>query len=613
MPTENLAILEKEQKAIQPIQSPKDQAIANKIWINFDKWRSARNRTFSFFRERTIYEYINDCNARFNNYKEKPAWKEEWQSNTSDITIHSKLMAIVAGTVVSRMKANYEPRIARDLFSKIKAKILKSIYDYIDTCERNGDLDDLFMALRAARDGTVIGFEGYKKTKLYDGIDSQIIPLEDFYPSDLKKFEMKDQLKCCWRTVMNYDDFKEGYENWYQSDKVVPMYKIGNEERTLFNISVDIAENEVEIIRYFDKLNNEFYATANSILIINPDGKQNKLSNRRKDGELGFWKTVYEPFDDKFFYGRALVDVMKDNQDAIDLIFDAMFDKEILAVLRPILVGGINELADDYLYPGKVSVVSDVQQIKEAPISSPDLVAFRILQELQLRQNFVSVGSAQAGLATGRKTATEVERAEEASRKVLSLFNVLLADGIRQKAYLRAGTIIQFYLKKKELEPLILESQKLLSGKNGTRIIRVKNELTPSNQLGYSKELEKENALIPEESEIIEISPDFFNDFKYKVSITTPSTTEMSPALQKAYDREFASMALNMPDVFNRKAVAKRLAESMNQEWDEIKQEEGQQDGQDGQMPELNQGKEIEKMMGGTIPSLKSQLTNFVQ
>jgi hypothetical protein len=606
-----MSVQTEEKIEINPPQSEEDQAIANRIRTYFDRFKKDRDKAFTYFRNRNIFQYINDSNARFNNYREKPEWKDDWQSNVSDITTHSKLMAIIAQVVASRLRPEFYSKFQQNIFADFKARLFTDIYDYIDNVERSGDIDALFMTLRAAREGTVIGFEGYKKTKLYDGIDSQTIPLTDFYPSDITKFHMRDQLQCVWRSVIDFTDFKEKYDGWYQADKVKVRGSITTEEVPFFSVSQDLENDQVEILRWFSKFDDEFFVTVNGILITDPKSAGCKLSNRRKDGEMGFWKTVYEPFDDNFFYGRSLPDLMSDNQDAIDFLFNAMFDKEILAVMRPILVGGVNSLTSDYLYPGRQIQVTDVQQIQEMKFDGPDLTAFRILKELQDRQHFVSVDAVSQGVSLGKKTATEVERAQEAAKRIMTLFITMLKDGVKQQARLRVAIIQQFYLKKSKFYPIILRNTKLTSGRFGTKIVRVKgqNELTPKRDSGYSKLLEIENALIKGNSEIWEITPQEIKDFEVEVGVRVPSTTEQSDALNKAFAREFVTVAFARPDVYDQKVVARKFAEIMNQDPEEVMVDETQ--GMPGQIPGSELANELMPTNKAATPSLKSLIGNI--
>jgi len=600
-----MSVLKEEEIQVVPPQSEEDRLVANRIWRYFDKFKKDRDKSYSYFRERNIIAYINDSNQRFNNYRERPEWKDDWQANISDITTHSKLMAIVAQVVVNRLKPEFSPRFERHYFARFRAGLFTDIYNYLDMTERNGDIDDLFMTIKAAREGTVIGFEGYKKTKLYEGIDAQLIPLEDFYPENIAKFDMRDQLRCVWRSTLEIEDFKEKFDGWYQVDKVKAKGAITQEESSFFNVSPQLELGQVEILRWFSKVDDEFLITANGILITDPK-KDYKLSSRREDGQLGFWKAVYEPFDDNFFYGRSLPDLMSDNQDAIDFLFNAMFDKEILAVMRPILVGGVNQIVNDYLYPGRQIQVNDVTQVMEMKYDGPDLTAFRILKELQDRQHFASIDPTSQGIATGRKTATEVERSQEAAKRIMSLFIVLLKDGILQKANLRMGTIMQYCIGKPKFKEFVLKNSKLISGKFGVKIVRIKsqNELTAKDDYGYSETLNKENAMIPEDSEIWEITPKAIKDIELDVEIRIPSTVEQSDALKKAFQREFTTVAFSRPDIYDQMVIGKKFAEAMNQDPEEVIVKAPQ--GQGGQIPGSELGNELMPSNKAAVPSLKS-------
>lgn len=211
-------ITKEEKIEVVPPQSEGDAKIANKIWTQFERFKKNRDKSFAYFRNRSLIQYIDDSNTRVNNYREKPSWKDEWQANISDITTHSKLMAIVAQVVVNRLRPEFYSRDDQSYVAQFKSHLIGDIYEYLDSVGqpegRNGDIDDLFMTLRAAREGTYIGFEGYRKTKLSEGIDAQSIPLENFYSGDVTRFSMKDQLRCVWRSVIDEYDFKEKYNGW---------------------------------------------------------------------------------------------------------------------------------------------------------------------------------------------------------------------------------------------------------------------------------------------------------------------------------------------------------------------------------------------------------------
>lgn len=560
--------VEKKKEELKPywIQPEPRKKIADKIWREFDKYRTNRDRIFSYFRERNCITYWNDSDQRFNNYRIKPGWKEKWQANISDITTHSKLMSIAAQVVANRLRPEFYPKFTRDIFAKFKAQLFQNIYEHTETTYRDGELDDLFTVIETAKRGTSIGFEGWLKTDKFEGIHAELIPLEDFYPQYINKFRMEDQDRCVWRTIAFKDDADKVFGKYKHYEKVKAGGEHQPEDLTFFNVSNDVAEDKVEILRWFDKIDDEFHIVINGVLITDPGSK---LSARRKDGELGFWKAVYEPFSPHFFFGRSLPDLMMDNQDAIDFAFNAVFDQEMLATLKPLFTSGVTQLVDDYITPGRI--YQGIESVSTPDYKGASTNIWNVLQELRGRQDFISVDKAIEGVAPGRRTAHEVERAYESAKRIMGLFTTLYKNAIQFKAKLRAGTIMQFMLNKTEIKPIIMKSVQMFNGKEGERIIRMKAKPSPHNIFGFSKELAIENAMMGgEQSEIVEFSPKEIRDFEFEVGVRVPPAVEMSGALQKAFDERFAQIALARPDLFEQVPVARNLAKAMNQKPDEV-------------------------------------------
>ena len=602
---------EPKQEVLESFQSNTDQGISDRIFAQFLKWRDNKNLQFGYFRNRNWLDYVDDSNKLFNNYKVKPDWKEPWQSNISDTTVHAKLMAIIAQQVVNQYTVAFAPRFKRDIFSKIRAQVLQDIYDFTESGSgagtRNGEIDLLFIILKACREGRVFGFEGYRKNKNFEGIDAQLIPIDDYFPSNMKKFFVYEDPKKIWRSIITKDDWNEKFSNWYQFDKVKTRSEVNNEQLLFFNISQDVKSNEVEILRYFDKLSNEFFITANGILIVNPNNQGYKITDRRKDKEDGIWSTVFEAYDDNFLPGRSLPDLMSDAQEGIDFLFNSMFDKEILSVMRPLLIGGVNQSIDNYLRPGGQIQMADITQIKELDFKGADLGAFRILKELQDRQHFVSVDQVSQGVAIGSKTATEVERAQQAAEKLNSVFGVMVKSALVQKGRLRAGTIQQFMIGSDKFNQFVTENVKLFkSGKTGTRTLRITNKPQVSRQDGFSPNLEKEADFMEggsESNEIFELTPSHIKDFEFGVSTKAPSQTEKK--LKSAKDVAFWNEAKQRPDLFDQKESAKDFAEAMDKDPDRVLSKEEQQ-----MMPE--EGK-ADGAAQNVIPSLESMIQQPIQ
>lgn len=603
------SVLDTSQKEATPahVQSKAKRDKINQLRLLFDRDKSSRDKDNEYFRNRNLSTYISDSQARFNSNMSKPDWKDDWQNNVFSPITHDKAIAILARLASNRMKVEFFPRNKLSVVGKTISLVIGDIYDYIEDVETNGQRDLFYEMLAAVRDGTVVGFEGFKRVKrvekeiikVYDDetveykevefweetVDNQIVPLLDYYPGKVFESNMNKINHHWWRTVMSYEDFcNSSFKSFKDSVHVKNSSTIiGTINDNIYKVSDDIAEDQVEIIRYFNRAEDEYHIIANGVLltdVISP--------LRRKDKRCGFWSAVFEPFDDKFFYGRSLADKLMNMQDVDNTLWNAMLDQLMLSIFKPILTTGVNDLTEDYLYPGRMIEVTSTDQMKEMSISAPDMVAFRMLNKIEESTNFSSIDPTTQGVSVGIRTATEVERAQEGAREILSLFQQFMEWGIKEKAVLRVGTILQYYFEPVGLDRVTTETgaeeAKLkfrefiikdarIGNESGTRVIRIKadkKDLTPKNIFGVSGQLMAENALIPGKSEIIEVTSEYIKNFQVDVRIVPNSSTKMSESLQKAMMRSFATLALQMPDLYDRKVIGEKLAETFDQNPSEV-------------------------------------------
>lgn len=549
-------------------QSDDRKEIADKVWDTFDQLRNVRDRSFAYFRERTLMDYMNDNNMLFNNYRIKPDFKDEWQGNISDVTTHSKLMAVTAQTNANRLKSEFTPRHDISPLAAYKASLIQSVDNYINTTERNGEIDSLAVTIKALREGTVIGYLDYKNTELKSKVDFQIVPLDDFYPGNILEFDMGEQIKCVWRTVMpkeTFDEFYTAEAGWEDVDLVRSAGNVAQENKGFFAVSLDVREDQVEIIREFDLVKDSFRVTANRVLIT---PNESKMTGRFSSGNerLPFLKSVYEMYDDRFFYGRSFADILKDNQDAIDYMFNNIFDRATISLLKPIFVGAVNnEIDEDFWYPGKQIAVRDATQVNEMKIDPPDMTAFKILQELQNRQNLGGGDPTNQGVAPGRRTKFEVEAAGESAQKITSLFSTMMKDWEIQRGRLMKNIIFKHYIKQDKLKPLIIENSRLLKGKTGTKIIRFTESPAPADVFGFSPKLLLESKIASingNETVIAEAKPSSFKNFEVDVKISANARPELSQSLKRAVVEKLTTKFYMLPKLFNPNVVAKMDVEN---------------------------------------------------
>lgn len=548
-------------------QSDAKHNIVDNIEKKYLDYKRKRVRTYPQFGiastggERTLVDAMDYGNKLVDNYKIKANWKEDWQANISDITLHSKLMAILATVVLQKFNMEYKPMFATDRNSLFLGNIMDDYARWITTKERNGHLDQLFVALKVLREPAAIRFIGYKKLPYFEGLDYQHVKLDEYYPERVDTFFMNDIHRCVWRKVWNYDAWKDARENNASFEDVKLVKRAGavrSDGETFFEISVNVGEDQVEEKLWFDEVANEFHIVANNILITKPG---TKLSSISKGGKIPFAKSVFEPFGPDFFYGRSLAMIMGPNQEAIDFMFNAMFDKTMLDVMRPILVGGINDIVDDYIGPGIFTEVADVNQIKEMDVKPLDLTAFRVLTELQQRNALASVDAVGQGkVSLGNPTATEIERVQEQQQKLFGLFNTMINDGMVQERDLMGYIIIDKYFKRPDMKQFFIENAKLMNGKIGTKIIRIKSKakLPLRDELGTSPDLRKEAEKdFDGETQIIEFDPRIFDNYKFMTIGNVAPAIENSKTLKKAMLNQKLAQFYNQPNLYDPETVKK--------------------------------------------------------
>lgn len=547
-------------------QGDAEHAMVEKIRTSFENFRTIRNQPMPRFglnhdgTTRTLLDVIDYCNNLVDGYKNKAAYKEEWQANISDITLHSKLMAVAANMVGQKYTVEYKPRFSADYESQFKSAIMDDVAHYIYTQERNGHMDQLFSVLKSLREPVCIKYVGYQNTEFIKGVDIQFVKTEEFYPERINTFFMNEIKRCVWRRVYTYWNWKSARSGpgWVDIDKVKDAGKVRADDSSFFDVSSDLYDYQVEELMWFDEEENQFLISANNILITPIDTKLSMVSPSDK---LPFTKTGFEPLDPGFFYYRPLALTMGPTQEAIDYLFNAMFDKQLLDVMRPILVGGINDMVDDYISPASFVEVADVKQIRELDVRPIDLTAFRVLKELQDRNTFASVDAVSQGkVSMSSPTATEVERVQEAAQRMFAMFNMQITDGLTQEYRLLGDIIVGKYFTNKDFKQFYIENSKLTNGKIGTKVVRFKsfNKLPARDQFGVSPQLQDEaDKGYGPDTQIIEVDRNGFKDWEYKVESAVAPIVDSNKYLKKSLLNQKLIQMYQLPQLYPPKIVKK--------------------------------------------------------
>lgn len=556
----------------------------------FDQYRLAaldRNRNFQYFDGINLIDYIEDSVRRFTTNIDEREDIEDWQARIHDPFTRNKVLAVLGKIIQVLPMAEFSSRGDDDTR---KASILNDLYVYSE------DLDDyeelmLHILLEAIVKGTAIGYEGLDSrvrtirnvTNVADELTfssedertnnpkGYIIPLEDFYPQHVGMRRVKDMSYCFWRNVTPYQKFMNEWSMYAQSQNVRPMLQFTNERECrpyyLDFISGEVSDGMVEVIRYYNRDKDEYVITANGVW-LNPvtvkggGWEISPLPFNHK--ELPFWDIRFDYFGSDFFYGKSLPDRLKSLQDVLNVLENMLLDQSFLTIFPPLLTAGSDSIEDDYLRPGRRTPVDTQglplnQAFMPLNLGTPTGWHEYILEytrKVMEQSSIDSVSSGQAGVG-GRTTAQEIRVAADGVAAMLTLFGRTINYGIKRKAMLRAGNILQFWTDKnsprieqvlgnggtKEFKQVFntfkVGNTTLSDGKRGEKIIEMYSN---ANDRPAKNEL-KARALVASKVankniEIIALDPDYIRQFEYDVVVVPSTRKTMSRDIEKALQLE---------------------------------------------------------------------------
>lgn len=620
----NVSIV-KEQNREQPyfIPSDKEKDVVNSVFLKFRRSADDRNRNFQYFDGLNLIEYIEDSVRRFTTNVDEREDIEDWQARIHDPFTRNKVLTILGKVVQVLPMAQFKGRGDEDIR---KAIILTNLYEY---CEELDDYEELmtFILLEAIVKGTAIGYEGLeRKEKLFKDVKNvndkltyvtnkeirtrlygAVVPLEDFYPQHVGIRNIKSMAYCFWRTVIPYQKFLMDWGMYAKAEKV-QMKKVTDNEREnrpfyLDFISGDVEEGMVELIRYYNKDTDEYVVIANGVWLnpINVGDAVEISPLPFNHKELPFWDIKFDFFGSDFFYGKSLPDRLKSMQDVLNVLTNMLLDQSFLTIFPPLLTNGFDAVEDDYLRPGRrVPIDTQGQPISQAfmklDLGTPSGWHQYILEytrKIMEQSSVDQVSSGQAGVG-GRTTAQEIRVAAEGVASMLGIFGRMVNFGIKRKALLKAGNIMQFYTDpsspviqrvmgetgnaefNKVFNTFKIDNAVLTSGKRGMKIIEMYR--SPEDK-PTKPQLKARAALSKLETgkrvEIIAVEPDYIRNVQADVEIVTNPKKEASRDIEKAIQLEKVRVYMSFfPQQVDINELAAQTAEKLGDDPTKILKDE---------------------------------------
>jgi hypothetical protein len=463
----------------------------------------------------------------------------------------------------------------------------------------------------------------------FDNCYQEVVPLEDFYITNAYEPDVQKQPKIIWRKLTSFDEAQREFGH-YKGFKNVKsgMYFLVQDAKTFYKEQDDLGKNQVEILRYYCRLENRHIVTANGVVLY--DGPI-----PFKDGKYPFAKSVNEPFSIEFFWGNGHPNKYMGEQDLINTFINAMADKTINSLLPTGLSSDLDDLIeDDSIEMGKFRKVGDIDKWKwwEAPeVGQGEINMFQQILGLARESASSDAGSSVTPRGGKMQTRQVLLRQQEVMQK-LSFNMTFLEDLERDRTELRVSHILQFYsiprIEKitgkdgKTLSELVyrevqLSNSKLSDGRTGNKVIKLITDehSNPDSRARLEEELsvtEVMGEIGGTPTEALAVSIDTFLDFNNMVQVVKYSSYEKNQAIDQASRMEFANWRFGISQVVpiqNPQGLVEYVEDAFDIDTESFEGSPGMGMQQPGMVPGQDQQANTVRAGGSGKPQMLSQNT----
>lgn len=574
----------------------KDQDITLSLLQKYYDARLTSQRSYPQFNSRSLYDAIDDWTLRFNGYisggyiLDEPGETDMYLNFTRNTVISYLSKVALQRPDVKITAVNKKSGLLDRKF----ADVLQDLNRY-SLNEENGDARFLEAAFECVVKGTVVVYEGYRKETqkgkvpkkfnaetgkvatekvdriIFDNCFQKVVPLEDFFIANPYQPDVQKQPWLIWRELTTYDEAKRDFGHYSEWDSVKPgMYTLATDASTFYRMQMqsDLKSNQVEILRYYNRAENCHTVLVNGVVIYDD-------VMPFRDGMYPFAKTIYEPFDNYFFWGASLPNKIMGEQDLMNTFWSMMIDKTKGSLLPYGLSSDLDDIIeDDVLRTNKIRKVTDVNKWKFDTLPAVNSAEQMMLQTTMsfAKENSGDVegGAAAATPKGGSVTARQALMKQREAQQKLSYSLFFLEDLERDRTLLRINHILQFYsipkIEKitgkngKEIEELIyrdvrLSNIKLSDGNEGNKVIKIIDDsyvATPDDKMKLQDDLsvlEEMGEATETPTEALAVSVDTFYDYNLAVEVVRNSSYERNQVLDQAVRMEYVNWRLSLAPI----------------------------------------------------------------
>lgn len=426
-----------------------------------------------------------------------------------------------------------------------------------------------------------------RKTKLVldednSGFIDECVPSDQVYFGEFYVRNGNVQLQP-WvirRKVINHSTATELFSFYPDWVHVKPgIMTIFNDANSQFYeaYDVDMRQNEVEIVYYWNKALDLYLICANGILLTDPDNP-----NPREDKLYPFATFGYEllrPQGDCMAYKSLAFKTMPDDK-AVNTLYPMIVDASYLALFPPTFVAGVETIGSDVLIPGlTTTATSPDAKINPILANNQNLkAAYDALFEVEKSINESSTDAQESAKSdsNGPVTAYQINKDEKRAKILLGSFLHMVARYTQQMGRLRIGDIKQ-HLTLPELQKiegsdqteLIYKTFSMAEGRGRTKGRKIQFDLDlPEGDITKDKHLEHSMDTLENQGgrkspySLFRVNPTLFRDYTYMLIVSPDVIAPLSDEYESQLGLEQYDRMIQAPQVFDPEETGRILLDA---------------------------------------------------
>lgn len=577
--------LKRKQEYKPSVEEQQSVTELNRLFIQDDQNRDSELKRL--LNERTLTQYLDDCQKRVNGYVEPRVDADDWQFRYRNLLTRNKLLAILAKIATLRMKFKFGDRFGGGDTKKLR--IFNALYNHYADLD-DEDMKQFMAAWQMWVDGTsVIWDKPEKKTKKFKKVNtfdletgdyevveqiiqtfchkSHLIPLQDVWFGEIWEQNVQQQPHLWLRFELDYQTFWQDYGKLDKAKYVCPTVGNQGDVADVFYRTNEIGVNRVEILFYFNIWEDRMVILANKVPIYDGmlpygdeyEGKHYPLAVGQNE--------LLAP---NCIYGKSGSDKLKGDQDSVDHFYRKLHDRVDLISNPPIFTEGNPDLPEKMkMKPGYPIEVDNLAGVREFAFADNSREIIQAIQVFKDSADLTSISDTAQGVAQENRTATAEAIAEAGVRQLVGLFQFFIENFLTKKAWVRAKHILQFIdipekavldekgnVVKTEYSVFTERNVILDDGSRGDMIYRIvgnSKELSTKDQLNIKEAIAQRRG---DNIQYKDLTTDYFEGLLAEVIPIPGSTTEMTPSLRKAVEIEFQKgFASFFPQIFTQNAI----------------------------------------------------------